>query len=186
MMHQQDSTRKSVSLKPTVLALALAAMFAQAMPAAAADLNLRIEVPTLNVAEYHRPYLAAWIERADQSVAANLAVWYDLKKRDKEGEKWLKDLRQWWRRSGRELQMPVDGVSGATRPAGEHKLSFVSAKGPLAELPAGEYVLNVEAAREVGGRELVKLPFTWPPKSAQNSKAQGASELGAVSLELKP
>ncbi|MCA1325442.1 DUF2271 domain-containing protein [Herbaspirillum sp. alder98] len=186
MKHKQDSTGKSGLLKPTVLALALTAMFAQMAPAAAADLNLRIEVPTLNVAEYHRPYLAAWIERADQSVAANLAVWYDLKKRDKEGEKWLKDLRQWWRRSGRELQMPVDGVSGATRPAGEQKLNFVSGKGPLADLAAGEYVLNVEAAREVGGRELVKLPFTWPPKSAQNSHVQGASELGAVSLELKP
>lgn len=186
MMSQQDSTRKSALLQPTVLALALSAMFAQTTPAAAADLNLKIEVPSLNVAEYHRPYLAAWIERADQGVAANLAVWYDLKKRDKEGEKWLKDLRQWWRRSGRELQMPVDGVSGATRPAGEHKLNFASGRGPLAELAAGEYVLNVEAAREVGGRELVKLPFTWPPTAAQNLRAQGASELGAVSLELKP
>ncbi|EJN06168.1 DUF2271 domain-containing protein [Herbaspirillum sp. YR522] len=186
MPHQQDSTSKSVSLKPTVLALALSAMFAQVAPAAGADLNLKIEVPSLNVAEYHRPYLAAWIERADQGVAANLAVWYDLKKRDKEGEKWLKDLRQWWRRGGRELQMPVDGVSGATRPAGEHKLAFVAGRGPLGELAAGEYVLNVEAAREVGGRELLKLPFTWPPASAQNLRAQGASELGVVSLELKP
>ena len=185
-MYKQDSTRKSVLLRPTVLALALTAMFARMAPATAADLNLKIDVPVLNVAEYHRPYLAAWIERADQSVAANLAVWYDIKKRDKEGEKWLKDLRQWWRRSGRDLQMPVDGISGATRPAGEHKLNFVSGKGPLGDLPAGEYVLNVEASREVGGRELVKLPFTWPPKSAQSSKAQGTSELGAVSLDIKP
>lgn len=179
-----NSTR--LTLKPTVMALAMAALFASAMPAVAADLNLKIEVPTLNVAEYHRPYIAAWIERPDQSVAANLAAWYDTKMKDREGEKWLKDIRQWWRRSGRELQMPVDGVSGATRPAGEHKLSFGSAKGPVANLAPGDYVLMVEAAREVGGRELVKVPFQWPPKSAQNAKAQGSSELGAVSLELKP
>ncbi|MFJ3045795.1 DUF2271 domain-containing protein [Herbaspirillum chlorophenolicum] len=186
MKHKQDPARKSALLKPTVLALAMAALFASAAPAGAADMNLKIEIPTLNVAEYHRPYLAAWIERADQSVAANLAVWYDLKKKDKEGEKWLKDIRQWWRRSGRELQMPVDGVSGATRPAGEQKLNFGSGKGPLASLAPGDYVLMVEAAREVGGRELVKLPFQWPPKSAETAKAQGSSELGAVSLELKP
>lgn len=177
---------KHARLTPTVLALAMAALFTQAAPAVAADMNLRIEVPTLNVAEYHRPYLAAWIERADQSVAANLAVWYDMKKKDKEGEKWLKDIRQWWRRSGREQQMPIDGVSGATRPAGEHKLNFGAGKGPLVDLAPGDYVLMVEAAREVGGREVVKLPFQWPPKSAQNAKAQGSSELGAVSLELKP
>ena len=31
---------------------------------------------------------------------------------------WLPDLRQWWRKSGRTLQVPVDGVTGPTRPAG--------------------------------------------------------------------
>jgi len=177
---------KSALLKPTALALAMAALFAAAAPAGAAEMNVKIEVPTLNVAEYHRPYLAAWIERADQSVAANLAVWYDLKKKDKEGEKWLKDMRQWWRRSGREQQMPIDGVSGATRAPGEQKLNFGSGKGAIANLAPGDYVLMVEAAREVGGRELVKVPFQWPPKSAQSAKAQGTSELGAVALELKP
>lgn len=177
---------KSALLKPTALALAMAALFAAAAPAGAAEMNVKIEIPTLNVAEYHRPYLAAWIERADQSVAANLAVWYDVKKKDKEGEKWLKDMRQWWRRSGREQQMPIDGVSGATRAPGEQKLNFGSGKGPLANLAPGDYVLMVEAAREVGGRELVKVPFQWPPKAAQNAKAQGSSELGAVALELKP
>ncbi|WP_299537921.1 DUF2271 domain-containing protein [uncultured Herbaspirillum sp.] len=177
---------KSALLKPTALALAMAALFAAAAPAGAAEMTLRIDIPTLNVAEYHRPYLAAWIERTDQSVAANLAVWYDMKKKDKEGEKWLKDMRQWWRRSGREQQMPIDGVSGATRAPGEQKLNFGSGKGPIANLAPGDYVLMVEAAREVGGRELVKLPFQWPPKSTQSAKAQGSSELGAVTLDLKP
>jgi Predicted periplasmic protein (DUF2271) len=46
--------------------------------ATAADLSVSIEVPRLNVAEYHRPYVAAWLERPDQSVAAHLNVWYDV------------------------------------------------------------------------------------------------------------
>jgi len=156
------------------------------LPVLAADLNVKVEIPRLNVAEYHRPYVAVWVERPDQTVAASLAVWYDLKKKDKEGEKWLKDMRQWWRRAGRELQMPVDGVSGATRPAGEQQLSFSGDKGPLAKLPAGDYILMVEAAREVGGRELVKVPFQWPPKSAQTARGKGDSELGAITLDFKP
>jgi hypothetical protein len=153
---------------------------------AAADMQVKVEIPRLNVAEYHRPYVAIWVERADQSVATNLAVWYDTKLKDAEGTKWLKDMRQWWRKTGRELQMPVDGVSGATRPVGEHTLSFSDGKAPLGKLPAGKYQLVVEAAREVGGRELVKTPFEWPPKSAQTLKVKGEHELGTVTLDLKP
>ena len=152
----------------------------------AADLAVKVEIPRLTVAEYHRPYTALWIEKADQSFVANLAVWYDLKMKAGEGTKWLKDMRQWWRKSGRELQMPVDGLSGATRAPGEHTLTFAGAKSPLDKLPAGEYAVVVEAAREVGGRELVRVPFTWPPTAAQSNQAKGEHELGAVSVAVKP
>lgn len=154
--------------------------------ACAAGLDIKLEIPRLTVAEYHRPYVAMWLERSDQSVAANLALWYDLNQKNNEGTKWLKDLRQWWRRSGRELQMPVDGLSGATRPAGEHQLSFAGDKAPLAQLQPGQYNLVIEAAREVGGRELLRIPVQWPPKAALNATAQGAHELGAVTVNLKP
>lgn len=157
-----------------------------ATPAAAADLSLKVEIPRLNVAEYHKPYVAMWVERADQSVAANLMVWYDVKLKNNEGTTWLKDMRQWWRRTGRDLQMPVDGITGATRAPGEHTLTFSDAKAPLKELPPGEYRLVVEAAREVGGRELLRIPFQWPPKAAQSLTAKGEHELGALALDLKP
>jgi hypothetical protein len=158
-----------------------------AAPAAAADLNVTVQIPQLNVAEYHRPYTAVWVEREDHSVAAQLAVWY-AQKESKEGAgiKWLPELRQWWRRGGRELQMPVDGVSGATRPSGDQKLSFHEGKAPLGQLAPGKYELVVEAAREVGGREVVRVPFTWPVAAPQQLAAQGSSELGAVKLDLAP
>ena len=155
-------------------------------PVAAADLNLKIEIPRLSVAEYHRPYVAVWLEGKDQKFAGNLVVWYDLKQKNNEGTKWLKDMRQWWRKSGRDLQMPVDGLSGATRAPGEQQIGFEGGKAPLEKLPAGEYQLVVEAAREVGGRELVRLPFQWPPTAAQTLRAQGEHELGAIALEVKP
>ena len=155
-------------------------------PALAADLNLSIEIPKLNVAEYHRPYVAIWIEGGNQKFVNNLAVWYDVKLKDGEGTKWLKDMRQWWRKSGRELDMPVDGLSSATRAPGEQKISFSDSKAPLKDLPAGEYQVVVEAAREVGGRELLKLPFQWPPKGPQSASAKGERELGAISLEARP
>ena len=155
-------------------------------PAYAAELQVNVEIPKLNVAEYHRPYVALWVEGADQKVAANLAVWYQLRDTaEGHGTKWLPDLRQWWRKSGRNLQVPVDGVTGPTRPVGTHALVFRDSQPQLKALAPGEYTLVVEAAREVGGRELVKVPFSWPAK-AQTARAQGSSELGAVSLSVKP
>lgn len=152
--------------------------------AAAAEMGVTINVPRLDVSEYHRPYVAVWVERADRSVAANLAVWYEVS--NKEGTKWLADLKQWWRRSGREQDFPIDGVTGATRPVGQHQLKFDAAKAPLKDLAAGEYTLVVEAVREVGGREMVRLPFTWPATAAQNAQQDGESELGAVALSIRP
>lgn len=194
----------------TPFALALCSL-AAAPATMAAGLDVSVQIPQLDVAEYHRPYVAIWLEREDHSVAGNLAVWYSQKKggggpggpgaapadaKPSEGKpaqaggeggtKWLPDLRQWWRRSGRELSMPIDGVSGATRPVGEQKLSFTVGSAPLAELAPGKYKLMVEAAREDGGRELLDIPFEWPVTAATPLKAQGKSELGAVSLQLKP
>ena len=155
-------------------------------PALATDLAVKLTLPQLNVAEYHKPYVALWLERPDQSFVGNFAVLYDLKKKDHGGEKWLKDMRTWWRKSGRELDMPVDGVSGATRAAGEHVLNFAGNKSPLLNLAPGEYHMVVEAAREAGGREVLRIPFNWPAAKAQTVAAAGKHELGALSLQFKP
>lgn len=163
-----------------------------AAPALAGEVSLSVQIPRLDVSEYHRPYVAAWIEGADGAAVSNLAVWYDVRKREGEGgAKWLKDMRQWWRRIGRETEMPLDGVSGATRPAGTHALRFDASAAPFAALRPGTYEIVVEAAREVGGREVVRLPLSWPPVAAQASvqgqvSVQGKDELGAVSLSITP
>lgn len=154
--------------------------------AQAAELQLTLQLPKQDVAEYHKPYVAAWIEDSNNHTVSHLALWYDTRKANGGGEKWLKDLRQWWRRGGRALQLPVDGVSGATQGPGEHRLTF-SAGGPvLADLPAGDYRLRVEAAREVGGRELLEIPFHWPAPQSFSATAAGNNELGSVTLSIQP
>lgn len=156
-------------------------------PLWAAGLTVGLEVPRLDVAEYHRPYVAVWLEHADNRSATptTLSVWYDLKMKNAEGTKWLKDMRQWWRRIGRDMAVPIDGVTSATRPAGVHRLSF-NERSALGQLPAGTYKLMVEAAREVGGREVLSIPFTWPVTKSETLRTQGHSELGEIVLELKP
>ncbi len=174
-------TFRQLTSSTAVLIAAMAACAA----AQAADLTVKVQIPRLNVAEYHRPYVAIWIENPDQSVAKHLAVWYQTDKKKEDGTQWLKDLRQWWRRGGREQTMPIDGVTGATRPVGEHTLQFKSGDKQIAGLPNGSYNIVVEAVREVGGRELLRVPFEWPGTQPQHASAQGKTELGTITLDIQ-
>ncbi|MGV9005751.1 MAG: DUF2271 domain-containing protein [Brevundimonas sp.] len=162
------------------LAVPAAALGLIAAPALAGELTVSIEIPTLPVAAYHRPYVAVWIERPDQTAVQTLAVWYDVNKARGEGKDWLKDLRTWWRRGGRTLTLPADGVSSATRAPGRQTLNVPADR--LSRLPAGSYTLVVEAAREQGGREAVRVPFQWGTPGS--TTATGATELGAVRVTV--
>lgn len=151
-----------------------------ALPATAQTMDVTVTIPRLSVAEYHKPYVAMWIEGAGGP--KTIAVWYDFDMKNNEGTKWLRDVRTWWRISGRAMRFPADGVTGATRAPGPQRIGFAQGRGPLGTLAPGQYTLVVEAAREVGGRELVRVPFAWPPKPGQTARASGSAELGAVSV----
>lgn len=176
-----------MQLSTRVLALGstigLGAVFAA--PALAADpgtMDVTITIPRLTVAEYHKPYVAIWVEKTGGS-AKTVAVWYDHDMKANEGNKWLRDVRQWWRVSGRSLTMPANGITGATRAPGAQKISFTRAQ--LGAAAPGQYTLVIEAAREVGGRELLRIPFSWPPKAGAGGRAAGKTELGAVSVAFR-
>ena len=163
------------------LAVSAAALSAVAAPALAADLTVSVEIPRVAGASYHRPYVAVWIERPDNTAVRTLAVWYQqTANQEGDGTDWLKDMRTWWRRAGRAMTLPVDGVSSATKAPGRHAVTVPGAR--LSNLPAGDYVLVVEAARELGGREVVRVPFRWG--AANTARAAGATELGAVSVAV--
>lgn len=168
------SRRLSLAFSTTLAAAGLAGA------AQAADLTVTVEIPRIASASYHRPYVAIWIERADQTAVQTLAVWYDTALPNGEGKDWLKDLRTWWRKGGRAMTMPADGVSGATRAPGRQSVTIPAAR--LRSLPAGQYNLVVEAARELGGREAVRVPFRWG--AANTGRAAGATELGAVAVAV--
>ena len=163
------------TLGPALAAPTLAA----AQPA---TMDVTVNIPRLKVAEYHKPYVAFWVEKAGAK-AKTVAVWYDHDMKANEGTKWLRDVRQWWRVSGRSMTFPANGITGATRAPGAHKISFTRAQ--LGAMAAGDYVLVVEAAREVGGREMLRIPFTWPGKASAGGKAAGKAELGAVSISFR-
>lgn len=170
-------------MRPLTLAAASAALGAIAAPAAAADLNVSVTLPQQTGAAYHRPYVAVFIERPVTGQPAapvrTLAVWYEVSN-TAEGKDWLKDMRSWWRALGRGMTLPADGVSSATKAPGRHAITIPAAR--LRDLPAGNYTLVVEAARELGGRETVRVPFVWG--RANTARAAGSTELGAVTVAV--
>lgn len=165
------------------IALVSGALALTATAAHAGQLVLEVEIPQQKVAEYHKPYIAGWIEAAGGGHAANVFVWYDVKKANGGGQKWLQDVRTWWRKSGRDLTLPIDGFSSATRAPGRQTLSVDPAK---LNLKPGAYVMVVEASREAGGHDLVKVPFTYTPGKDGTVSGKGDGELGVVRLTYKP
>ncbi|WP_417664492.1 PepSY-associated TM helix domain-containing protein [Pseudidiomarina donghaiensis] len=152
--------------------------------AEAKQATLELTIPELQVAEYHRPYVAIWLADERHQRIADIAVWYDLKLANKEGEKWLKDMRQWWRRSGRMAELPIDGVTGATRRPGSHRLALPKLLTVLQAQSAGNYTLNIEAAREVGGREHLQIPIKLPLTLPFTADVTGQHELGHIRLTI--
>ena len=150
--------------------------------AAPGTMDVAVNIPRLKVAEYHKPYVAIWVEK-EGAKPRTVAVWYDYDMKANEGTKWLRDVRQWWRAAGRSLTFPANGITGATRAPGAHKISFTRAQ--LGASAPGQYMLVIEAAREVGGRELLRIPFTWPAKAGAGGRAAGKTELGAVSVSFR-
>ena len=157
---------------------ALGSAGALAVPAHADTLDVALTLPRISVAEYHKPYVAIWLEKAG-SPARTLSVWYDQGKRNNGGTKWLRDIRSWWRESGRGMQFPADGISGATRAPGPQRIAL-----PVGSLAPGAYTLVIEAAREAGGREAVRVPFNWTGARVA-ARAAGQFELGAVNLTVQ-
>ncbi|WAJ70072.1 DUF2271 domain-containing protein [Catenovulum adriaticum] len=148
------------------------------------NLKLEVALPSLQVAEYHKPYVAIWLEDSKRQVT-QIAVWYDVEMKNAKGEEWLADLRQWWRRAGRNLSLPIDGVTGASKGPGMHTVS-TDLTDLLAKMPAGKYKIRIEAVREVGGRELVNIPLTLPLDTTKLPlSVEGRSELGLIRLSAK-
>ncbi|TZG27807.1 DUF2271 domain-containing protein [Sphingomonas montanisoli] len=160
------------------LALTGIAVAAPATVTTAATIDLTVTIPQLKVAEYHKPYVAIFVEQPGGTVAPKtLAVWYDLGKRNNAGTKWVNEMRTWWRKGGRTMKLPADGISGATHAPGPAKVTLNTG-----DLPVGKYDLVVEASREGGGREVVRLPINLAGGTA---KAAGTNELGAVTAVVK-
>lgn len=152
---------------------------AAANPALAASATVTIELPRIDASPYRKPYVAVWLEDAAGKQVKMGAVFHD---QARIGARWLPELRAWWRAGGRAMTMPADGISRPTQAPGRHTVTVSGLTG----LAPGRYMVVVEAAREKGGRDLVKVPFEWRAGRRAAGSARGSAELGAVAVSVLP
>lgn len=166
-------------MRTSLSLVAVTAAVAVTDPALAASALVTVELPRIEASPYRKPYVAVWLEDAAGKQVRVVSVFHD---QARIGARWLPDLRNWWRIGGREMAMPADGISRPTQAPGRHTLTVAG----LESLAPGRYSLVAEAAREKGGRELVKVPFDWRAGRRAAGSAHGTTELGAITIAVRP
>lgn len=134
------------------------------------------EIPLLDVAEYRRPYMAIWISDDKGNAVRHLQLLGD--------NRWLRDLRLWWRKFGRADDSLVDALAGATKKPGRYQINWDGRDRYGNVVTSGQYELHLEVAREHGARETVVLPFVLNDQPVSVT-ATGVHEIGHVNLVNK-
>lgn len=138
--------------------------------AKAAEVTVEFSLPVIDTADYNKPYVAIWTETAGGS--ETLLLWHLDKRKE---DKWLSDIRRWWRKLGR-YGDTTDGVTGATRGPGRYRETFnVSAEAP--------FTLFLEVVREDGGRSLLRQPIDFAG-SERIFELPADREIGATTITL--
>lgn len=133
------------------------------------------QIPPQATAAYHAPYLVMWIADADGAPLRQLLVLGDR-------SRYLQALPQWWRRYGKDDLPAIQGMARPTRAPGQYSVAWDGRDDRGQALPAGRYLLQMEAAREGGGHEFLSLPIDLHPGQATDQQLQGQSEIGHVRL----
>jgi hypothetical protein len=131
------------------------------------------------------PYYAVWIEDPQGAALRTIEVSFEQGGR---GRKYLRDLPRWYNADQvRQITGGVDvttTVSSATRLPGSYSFVWDGRDDAKAPLPAGEYVVCVEAAREHGPYSLVKETITTGGAAFKKTPADN-NEVQAVTIEYR-
>jgi len=155
-----------MSVKTIMLVVATLFFSSQA---AANKLTVDFELPSFDTADYHKPYVAIWVESKEKK--ETLLLWHLTKRKE---DKWLVDIRRWWRKIGRYGETP-DGVTGATKGPGKYSETF-DIQG------LDKFTLLIEVVREDGGRSLLKQKIDFND-AEQSYRTKANKELGNVLIK---
>jgi thiamine biosynthesis lipoprotein len=120
------------------------------------------------------PYLSIWLSDAQHQRIRQLKL-------HGEQQRWLPELRSWWSLQ-RKNPLDLDSISGATRKSGRYQLQWDGRDQQGQPLKPGRYTLVLEAAREHGGYEKLKIELDWQANA--QGQLSGSKEMGLVRWQV--
>lgn len=159
---------------------------ADSQPVNLLELVVKFELNRPTGAQYRRPYVAIWLEDADEFPVKTAVLWMQTKQ---PGPRWHRDLLRWYRNDG--VRKLADGtdligtISSATRNAGEYKAVFDGKDDAGKPLPAGKYTLFIEVAREHGTYQLIRHKVNLGSDPIAETKLKENVEIKSASVEYR-
>lgn len=157
-------------------------------PAATADawpkdfqVSINVEIKAATQSRSKRPYVAIWIEDANEKIVRTVAIWGNR-------DKYIADLSNWFKASGGDRSYNLfKSISRATRAAGKYSVVWDGLDDQGKALPKGDYTVCVELNRENGhhGMESADISCRDEHKSADLA-ATAESEAATIEYGPKP
>lgn len=133
-------------------------------------------IPELDVSNYERPYIAAWVADSNRELVRILLL-------AGPEERWMEENYYWHRRFGRKAGSLPDALSEPTRKPGQYLIEWDGLDHDGTPAPAGDYVLHVEAAREHGDHQHESFEITLGSDPFAIER-QAGDELGDISISF--
>lgn len=137
--------------------------------------DMTMTLPEFNIPNYHGPYVAVWLTNNRLEIVKHLAIRGN-------SERWLSELRTWWRKVGRMNSDLIDGFAGATRKNHSLTLHWDGYNEAGKPEPDTLLVLHIEVAREEGGRDYIKVPLDLSAPWQDKIVITGTGEIGTIAL----
>jgi thiamine biosynthesis lipoprotein ApbE len=141
------------------------------------SISITLKVPTGNVRQIRRPYVAVWVEDANSKRVRTVAVWGNA-------PKYMPDLSEWWKVASQDQQWAMS-VTKATRAAGQYKLTWDGTDDQGKSLPTGTYTVFLEVNRQHGTHATQSGQVVCNRLPAQGT-IPAASEFGQATLSFGP
>lgn len=149
--------------------------------------HFEIDRPARLEGPYRRPYVVIWAENDQGHAVRTVSLWVSLG--GSGPDQWLPDLTRWYRgdpvRSLSDKKNMVYTIARPTRPPGKYTVVWDGSDDKRAPLPAGNYTISVETAREHGTHQLIRKQVTLGEQSFTIDLG-GNPELKSVVLEYRP
>lgn len=146
------------------------------------SITIDIALPMFDIADYRGPYVSVWISDTKNRIVKSLAL-------RGTSERWLGELRTWWRRVGRHevhrnSDSLIDSFSGATKKNQPLHIVWDGLDDYGNLVVDKPLILHVEVAREHGGRSYEKIPFVFGALT-QPIYITGSDEITSIVLSAK-